>query len=74
MLFGSTRPLDSRTLGRLYPGGSAEYTDRFRAAAEVAVSAGFLLDEDLPEITALGGAAWPGALARAVGPSAQPDT
>jgi hypothetical protein len=58
-LFGTTRPLDADELAACYPGGRADYDDRFRAATAAATAAGFLLAADAPEIEALGRAAWP---------------
>jgi hypothetical protein len=57
-LFGTTLPLGA-PLSDIYPGGRDEYVERFSAATKDAVSAGFLLPEDAPEIVALGTAAWP---------------
>lgn len=60
LLFGSTRPLPTRALEQLYPGGSDDYRTAFRAALGDAVAGGFLLTEDLTEIAALGESAWTG--------------
>ncbi|MFI0352631.1 alpha/beta hydrolase domain-containing protein [Actinomadura sp. 9N407] len=49
-LFGSTLPLPG--LAELYPAGLPDYAPLFRAAAEEAVDAGFLLRDDLAEIIA----------------------
>jgi hypothetical protein len=57
-LFGTTRPLDPDTITMLYPGGRDDYIDRFRAATQAAVDAGFLLQADQAEIEELGAAAW----------------
>ena len=57
-LFGTTRPLDPSTITDLYPGGRDDYVERFRAATDAAVSAGFLLADDAGEIDGLGAAAW----------------
>ncbi len=57
-LFGTTRALDDETVAARYPGGRAEYVERFRAATGAAVAAGFLLPADAPEIEALGAASW----------------
>jgi hypothetical protein len=57
-LFGTTRPIDAATLGERYPRGREEYIERFRAAADDAIAAGFLLPADAEEIKALGAAAW----------------
>lgn len=58
-LFGVTRPFDATTLAALYPGGRDQYLQQFSAAAAAAAAAGFLLEEDLAEIVALGGASYP---------------
>ena len=42
-LFGTTRPLDDDARSARYPRGRDEYLERFRAATDVAVAAGFLL-------------------------------
>ncbi len=49
-LFGTTDPFDEATLARLYPGGHAEYLERFTAALGATIEAGFLLEEDRAEI------------------------
>ncbi|MEU6751392.1 alpha/beta hydrolase domain-containing protein, partial [Spirillospora sp. NPDC046719] len=59
LLFGSTRPFDGATLRRLYPRGAGDYLPAFRAAAERAVAAGFLLAADLDEIVAVAAASFP---------------
>jgi hypothetical protein len=53
-LFGKTTPLGDAALARLYPGGAGEHVERFDAATEAALAAGFLLDADAREIRALG--------------------
>jgi hypothetical protein len=58
-LFGTTRPFDDAKLSTLYPGGRREYLAKFEAAADAAVSAGFLLAADLSEVKALAAAACP---------------
>jgi Alpha/beta hydrolase domain len=55
-LFGTTRPFDATTLARLYPGGKADYLARFARATAEALSAGFLLEDDVPEIEKLAAA------------------
>jgi hypothetical protein len=59
-LFGSGEMFDAETLRRLYPGGSAEYLERFTAALDRAITAGFLLPADRDEILALAGAVFRG--------------
>lgn len=49
-LFGTTEVFDSTKLAKLYPGGRTEYLAQFRKALDKAVSAGFLLKADVPEI------------------------
>jgi hypothetical protein len=58
-LFGSGEPFDADTLARLYPGGVAEYIDRFTAALDSAIAAGFLLAADRDEILELAEATYP---------------
>jgi hypothetical protein len=59
VLFGTTRPFDAATLHRLYPGGRQDYAERFAAATEDVVRAGFLLAEDAAELTAVAVAMYP---------------
>lgn len=54
-LAGCTKPFPRQRLVELY-GTRAEYVERFRASAEQAVAAGFLLEEDLEEIVAIAAA------------------
>ena len=49
-LFGTTEPFDEAALAALYPGGQAEYLQRFTAALDATIEAGFLLGEDRDEI------------------------
>jgi hypothetical protein len=58
-LFGSGEPFDAATLQRLYPGGSAEYLDRFTMSLDQAIAAGFLLTADRAEILELAAATFP---------------
>jgi Alpha/beta hydrolase domain len=58
-LFGSGAPFDAATLARRYPGGAAEYLERFTAALDSAISAGFILAEDRGEILELAAATYP---------------
>ncbi|WP_051574789.1 alpha/beta hydrolase domain-containing protein [Mycobacterium sp. URHB0044] len=60
MLFGSADVFDAETLERLYPGGRAEYVDRFTQALDAAIGAGFLLAADRQEILDLAESAYPG--------------
>lgn len=55
-LFGSGEPFDAGAVARLYPGGVDEYLDRFTAALDAAIRAGFLLPADRDEILALAAA------------------
>ncbi|OBA64393.1 hypothetical protein A5647_02590 [Mycobacterium sp. 1100029.7] len=59
-IFGSGEPFDDDTLRRLYPGGAAEYLDRFTAALDAAIQSGFLLPADRTEILELAAAIYPG--------------
>ena len=58
-LFGSGEPLDAATIARLYPGGAAEYLDRFSDALDAAIQSGFLLTADRREIFDLAAATYP---------------
>jgi Alpha/beta hydrolase domain len=59
MIFGSGELFDGATLGRLYPGGIAEYLRRFTAALDAAIESGFILAADRAEIVELAGASYP---------------
>jgi hypothetical protein len=59
-IFGSGEPFDEATLGRLYPGGAAEYLGVFTAALDTAIGSGFILPADRDEILELAGATYPG--------------
>jgi hypothetical protein len=59
-IFGSGEPFDEATLGRLYPGGAAEYLDSFTAALDKAIGSGFILPADRAEILELAAATYPG--------------
>lgn len=59
MLFGSGEVFDADTLARLYPGGAAEYLDRFTTSLDAAIAAGFLLAADRREILELAAAMYP---------------
>ncbi|WP_234904105.1 alpha/beta hydrolase domain-containing protein [Mycolicibacterium frederiksbergense] len=59
MLFGSGSVFDAETLARLYPGGAAEYLDRFTTSLDATIEAGFLLAADREEILALAAATFP---------------
>jgi hypothetical protein len=52
-MVGFGKPFDAATLGRLYPGGKAEYLKKFEASLDAAIRAGFILPEDRPEIMEL---------------------
>ncbi len=59
LLFGSGEVFDAETLERLYPGGAADYLDRFTRALDATIDAGFLLAADRQEILDLAVATWP---------------
>jgi len=59
-IFGSGELLDGATVEQLYPGGVADYLQRFTASLDSAITAGFLLAADRAEILALAGATFPG--------------
>ncbi len=58
-IFGSGQPFDAATLAELYPGGGAEYLERFTAALDEAIAAGVLLTTDRAEILELAEATGP---------------
>ena len=58
-LFGSGEPFDAATVTRLYPGGAAEYLDRFTESLDAATESGFLLPADRREILDLAAATYP---------------
>ena len=45
-IFGSGEMFDTTTLGRLYPGGSAEYLAQFTQALDQAITSGFIVAAD----------------------------
>jgi hypothetical protein len=55
-LFGSGEPFDADTLRALYPGGAADYLQRFTDALDDAIGKGFLLAADRQEIVDLAAA------------------
>ncbi len=59
-LFGSGELFDADTLRRLYPGGMAQYLDRFTAALDASIRGGFILAADRAEILELAAATYPG--------------
>jgi hypothetical protein len=60
-IFGSGEPFDVATVHRLYPGGATEYRERFAAALDSAIQAGFILVADREEIVELAVATFPSA-------------
>ncbi len=58
-LLGSTEPLDSATLARLYPGGKADYLAKFAVALDRAIRAGHILPVDRPEILSVAALLYP---------------
>jgi hypothetical protein len=58
-IFGSGEMFDTATLGRLYPGGSAEYLAQFRQALDQAITSGFIVAADRQEILELAAATYP---------------
>jgi len=58
-LFGRTTPFDEAELAVLYPGGQAEYLERFAAALDTTIDAGFVLAEDRAEILGVAAASFP---------------
>ena len=59
LLFGRTQPFDDAALSALYPGGKAEYLDRFSASLDATIAAGFLLADDRAEILEVAAASYP---------------
>jgi Alpha/beta hydrolase domain len=62
-IFGSGELFDTATVRRLYPGGAAEYLERFTAALDAAIQSGFILAADRDEILQLAAATFPDATA-----------
>jgi hypothetical protein len=60
-LFGLTEPFDSARLTQLYPGGRAEYLEKFGVALNAAIQAGFILPADEAQIKALASFSYPNA-------------
>lgn len=60
-LFGSGELFDATTLDALYPGGANEYLEKFTAALDQAIDAGFILAADRAEILELAAAKFPAA-------------
>jgi hypothetical protein len=58
-IFGSGELFDTATVRRLYPGGAAEYLERFTAALDSAIQSGFILAADREEILQLAAATFP---------------
>jgi Alpha/beta hydrolase domain len=58
VLAGRTDPFDRQTIERLYPGGRADYLDRFAKSLDATIAAGFLRPEDRAEILALAEASY----------------
>jgi hypothetical protein len=59
ILFGTTRPFAADTLSGLYPRGCDDHLDRFSAALDQAIAAGFLLEDDRTEILGVAAASYP---------------
>lgn len=59
-IFGSGEPFDADALNRLYPGGKADYLERFTAALDKTIEEGFILAADRAEILELAAASFPG--------------
>ena len=58
-IFGSGELFDTATVQRLYPGGEADYLERFTASLDAAIQSGFLLVADRDEILELAAATFP---------------
>ncbi|MGA8544370.1 MAG: alpha/beta hydrolase domain-containing protein [Mycobacterium sp.] len=55
-IFGSGELFDTATVRRLYPGGAADYLERFTVALDSAIQSGFILADDREEILQLAAA------------------
>jgi hypothetical protein len=60
-IFGSGEVFDAANVCRLYPGGAADYLDRFTTALDSAIESGFILATDRAEILQLAAATFPDA-------------
>jgi len=58
-IFGCGELFDTATLGRLYPGGQADYLAHFTQALDQAIASGFIVAADRGEIIELAGAMYP---------------
>jgi hypothetical protein len=58
-LFGTTIPFDQGQVKRLYPGGVAQYLERFESRLDGAIEAGFILEADRREILGVAAKAFP---------------
>jgi hypothetical protein len=58
-IFGSGERFDIATVRRLYPGGAADYLERFTTALDAAIQSGFILAADRDEILQLAAATFP---------------
>jgi Alpha/beta hydrolase domain len=58
-IFGSGEPFDTAAVRRLYPGGVADYLERFTAALDSSIQSGFILAADREEILQLAAATFP---------------
>jgi hypothetical protein len=58
-IFGSGELFDTATVCRLYPGGAADYLERFTVALDSAIQSGFILAADREEILQLAAATFP---------------
>ena len=58
-IFGSGELFDAAAVRRLYPGGAADYLERFTAALDSAIRSGFILAADREEILQLAAATFP---------------
>jgi hypothetical protein len=60
-IFGSGKLFDAAIVRRLYPGGTADYLERFTASLDSAIQSGFILAADREEILQLAAAMFPSA-------------
>ena len=59
VLFGRTEPFDDAGLMALYPGGKADYLERFESSLSATIAAGFILEDDREEILAVAAYSYP---------------
>ena len=61
VVLGSGELFDAAIVRRLYPGGAADYLERFTASLDAAIQSGFILAADREEILQLAATMFPSA-------------